>query len=229
MFHVWGNHEVYGCQRRHIIHMPEMATAKHLGQTDDVDMTNYYWHDITDKLRLVCLDLYEISPLGYEKTDEMYIKSTEIIDHYRKLYEASNDPAQKDYYLRFRVYGGAASSTQMRWLESQLLECERLGKKILLAGHIPLLINAGDKYVAWNADDILKLIWSFDHVVVAYLCGHAHVGHYYLDEHGVHHLTLSAILETPPNTHNSYVTAEVYSDRLLIRNENPVGGFTAHF
>jgi hypothetical protein len=229
VLHVWGNHEVYGCTRRGIVNMPRMATAKHLNQFNEKAMNNYYFKDITDQLRLVVLDLYEISPLGYEKTDEIYKNTTEFLRAQEALKNSSKDPREIQHLTRFALYGGATSDTQLKWLENQLIECERLGKKILLAGHIPLMVEVGGLWVAWNSDEILNLVWSFNRVVIAYLCGHAHIGKYFLDKNGIHHLTLTAILETAPNTQNSNATAEVYEDRLVIKNLSPVGGFTAKF
>ena len=230
IFHIWGNHEVYGCTRRKIVNNPKMTTAKSLNQLKHInDMTNYYWHDITDRLRLVCLDLYEISPLGYERTDEIHIKATQFLEYYERLQNSTTDFKEKEYLTRFKVYGGAASDAQLKWLENQLTECQKLGKKILLAGHIPLSVEAGGLYVAWNSDEILKLIWSFNNIVIAYLCGHSHIGGYFLDNKGIHHLTVAAILETPPTSTESPPIAEVYEDKLVIKNQNPVGGFTAKF
>jgi manganese-dependent ADP-ribose/CDP-alcohol diphosphatase len=229
IFHVWGNHEVAGSKRRSLIQNPRLATAKRLKQTSNYDLHNYFWYDITDRLRLVCLDLYEISPLGYEPDDQVFKDTTKFIEYNQKLLDTSQDEQEKNYLSRFKVHGGAASQTQLQWLEMQLIECKKLGKKILLAGHTAIKVEAADKFVAWNADDILKLIWSFNGVVCAYFCGHAHVGKYYLDEFNVHHLTVSAILETKPNTHNSYVTAQVYQDRLVVKNQNKIHSFTAFF
>jgi manganese-dependent ADP-ribose/CDP-alcohol diphosphatase len=229
VLHVWGNHEVYGCTRRTIVNIPRMATAKHLNQFNEKSMNNYYFKDITDRVRLVVLDLYEISPLGYEEHDEIYQNSNKFLEAQQNLKRNSKDPKEIQFLTRFAVYGGAASDQQLKWLENQLIECERLDKKIILAGHIPLLVETGGLFVAWNSEEILKLIWLFKRVVLCYLCGHAHIGKYFLDNNGIHHLTVTAILETAPNTHNSYCIAQVFEDRLVVKNQSPVGGFTVNF
>ncbi|XP_044838985.1 manganese-dependent ADP-ribose/CDP-alcohol diphosphatase isoform X3 [Mauremys mutica] len=45
---------------------------------------------------------------------------------------------------------------------------------------------------------------------------HLHDGGYYLDSHGVHHLTLEGIVETPPESH-AFGTIHVYDDKLVLK------------
>ena len=46
--------------------------------------SNYYFYDITDKLRLICLDLYEMSVIGYESNDENYKNAMELIRRFNE-------------------------------------------------------------------------------------------------------------------------------------------------
>ena len=57
IYHCWGNHEVYGLNKDFLI-QSELNTSRILNQNFN---SNYYYVDVTDKLRLICLDLYEIS------------------------------------------------------------------------------------------------------------------------------------------------------------------------
>jgi hypothetical protein len=77
-----------------------------------------------------------------------------------------------------------------------------------------------NKSIAWNSDEILKLIWSYENLVCIYFSGHYHVGDYLVDPKGIHHLTLKAILETPPlneNNHNSYALVEIFEDQISVK------------
>ena len=213
--------------RRFLSNSP-LATARILKQTNENSLTNYYYCDVIDRLRIICLDLYEISPLGYEKTEEMYHIGNKIIDDNKKLFEASNDEQEKNYLARFKLYGGAASEKQLKWLDENLKLCKSLNKKALIIGHTPIKKEASDVHIAWNSEDILKIMWSCENTVLAYLCGHYHVGGYFLDSHNIHHLTLTGILETAQNA-KSYATGEVYDDKLVIKNQSPIGSFTAYF
>ena len=227
LLHVWGNHESYGITRRPLSNSC-FATSRILNQNKGKDLTNYYWYDISDRLRLIVLDLYEISPLGYEKNDEIYKIASKIIEDNDKLLKSTDNQEEKDYLLRFKIYGGAASEKQLKWLDDNLKLCKETNKRVIMASHVPLLKEAADSYVAWNADDILKIMWSYENTVLAYLSGHYHVGGYFLDSHNIHHLTLTGILETAQNA-NSYATGEVYDDKLVIKNQSPIGSFTAYF
>lgn len=52
--------------------------------------------------------------------------------------------------------------------------------------------------------------------VVCVLAGHLHDGAYYLDCHGVHHLTLEGVIETPPES-NAFGTIYVYEDKMVLK------------
>jgi hypothetical protein len=53
-------------------------------------------------------------------------------------------------------------------------------------------------------------------VVVATMAGHTHQNGYLVDEAGIHHLVMPAVLETPPGR-DAYGTVEVLADRLLLK------------
>jgi manganese-dependent ADP-ribose/CDP-alcohol diphosphatase len=148
------------------------------------------------------------------------------------LKEKSQNEKERDYLERFAAHGGSPSQKQMKWLEEQLTECLLSKKKVILAGHIPIKREAGNFHVAWNSEEILNLIWSFHNTVLVYLAGHYHVGGYFRDDHNVHHLTVSAILETPQTT-NSYVTVKVFNNKIIFDNLSSYignnGSFTAYF
>lgn len=220
--HIWGNHEVYAFDRQFLA-KSTLHTARLLNQTkSDADTTNYYYIDVTPRLRLVCLDVYEISPYGYDANHEIVIKAESVIDKAKLLTD--------EYSKRFKAYNGAASEQQLVWLEDQLKLCKKTNKKVLLCGHTPLLIDVSHSTgIVWNANEILELIWSYENVVIAYLAGHYHAGGYFVDEHQIHHLTLNAILETPPESNNAYATAYVYEDKFVLKNQIDDRSFTVHF
>lgn len=229
ILHIWGNHELFAL-KRHELSKSNLNTSRLLKQNTNSN-SNYYFYDINDKLRLICMDQYEISALGFDETDDVYIKATEIIKSNTILRESTSDLAHKLYLERFRIYNGAVSQTQVNWLEEQLRICKKLDKKVILCGHIPLMPEAADSCAVWNSNEILDLIWSFDNLVLAYLAGHYHSGGYYLDKNNIHHLTVNAILETPLESSNSYVTAFVYENRVEFKNQNqtPNRSFTVYF
>ena len=57
IYHCWGNHEMFAFKHDYLA-QSELNTARILNQNFK---SNYYFIDITDKLRLICLNQYEIS------------------------------------------------------------------------------------------------------------------------------------------------------------------------
>lgn len=52
---------------------------------------------------------------------------------------------------------------------------------------------------------------------MSFMAGHDHDGGYYRDKDtGVHHLTLAAVVETPPDS-KAFGTVSVYEDRMVLK------------
>jgi hypothetical protein len=212
VYHVWGNHEMYAFNGEYLIGSV-LNSARSLKQNLN---SNYYCVDITDKLRLICLDLYEISL--FERDPAKLNEIKRLVESLKAQNETTLDT---NFKARFKVFNGAASLDQLEWLKKQLEYCQQMNKKVILSAHTPLMpeVSAADG-VCWNAVEILQLIWSFKNTVIIYLAGHYHSGGYYFDiEHQLHHLTLHAILETDPNQpeNNSYATVYVFENKIIIR------------
>lgn len=298
MYHVYGNHELYGLLRTRLQESP-LNTAKWIGQpkkqqqiiikeeeakesdekkeekqqNEARDHSNFYFVDLTSRVRLVCLDLYDQSPCGYEKEDTRYLEAMQRIKEMRKTCDQlkeleekevkikkyvkidSNDSTVSRYYERFAPHGGAAGPKQLEWLREQLVECRQTKKRIVMAGHIPLRTECANIHVAWNAREILHLIrqettenskisddgTKGNRIVLAYLGGHNHYGGYFVDELNIHHVTISAILETPPpptpvkdiknskDSNLSYGVLHVYNDRIRMCNVSSYLGTKGSF
>ena len=201
ILHVWGNHEFYNFKRSEIIKL-ELNTALSL-KPNSRKSANYYYYDVTDFLRVICLDFYEFSLLGYELTDQKYLEAIKYIESCEK----------SDIYPCPQL-NGAIKGEQLKWLEDQLNECNYFNKKVILCGHNPLHKEASkEKYLSLNATQILNLIWSYENLILAYLSGHYHSGGYCKDKRGIHHITLPGIIEKDAGT-NSFLTVKVYENRV---------------
>ncbi|KAM9177753.1 manganese-dependent ADP-ribose/CDP-alcohol diphosphatase isoform 2-T3 [Mergus octosetaceus] len=96
------------------------------------------------------------------------------------------------------------------------------------AGHLPIHPDASDKVcLAWNYEDALSVIHSHQ-CVVCFLAGHLHDGGYCLDSHGVHHLTLEGIIETPPES-NAFGTIYVYDDKMVLKGRGRISDRVMYF
>lgn len=157
-------------------------------------------------MKLICLDFYELAVIGYsdDENNELYLKSKKYLEYMKKV---------SPHYLAFN---GGLSEKQLNWLESQLKICRDTDFKAIIVGHIPINEHAAtSKYLAWHSNDVLKLLWSFDDVCIAYFCGHYHIGGYHQDEHNIHHITLPGIVELKLES-DSFLTGLVFDDKLVL-------------
>ena len=215
VLHIWGNHELTAFNRNEL-NKTILNTSNLLHQNSEA---NYYYYDLSDRLRIICLDEYEFSIFGFEKNDSIFKQATAFLHDKSLLIKNSNDPNITKYMNRFLMYNGAISNLQLIWLKDQLEFCDKTNKKVILAGHIPLMSETSDGCAVWNSEEIMDLLWSFDNLVLVYLAGHYHDGGYYLDKKNIHHLTLNGMLETPPKSDNSFVTVYVYENQIEFKNQ----------
>jgi hypothetical protein len=93
---------------------------------------------------------------------------------------------------------------------------KQLSQNVLVCSHLPLLPDTcPPACLLWNYEAVLQLLRRSG-VVVATMAGHTHQNGYLVDEAGIHHLVLPAVLETPPGR-DAYGTVEVLADRLLLK------------
>jgi hypothetical protein len=89
-------------------------------------------------------------------------------------------------------------------------------QNVLVCSHLPLLPDTcPPACLLWNYEAVLQLLRRSG-VVVATMAGHTHQNGYLVDEAGIHHLVMPAVLETPPGR-DAYGTVEVLADALLLK------------
>ncbi|CAK0797966.1 unnamed protein product [Prorocentrum cordatum] len=107
---------------------------------------------------------------------------------------------------RFVPYNGGLGDDQLAWLRQRLAACAEAGKNVILLSHIPILeASTTPKTVLWNAEQVLKLLRSWEgRSVVAVLAGHDHDGGYAVDpDSGVHHVTFMSPMICEPGSGRS--------------------------
>uniref|UniRef100_A0A8D2QPV9 ADP-ribose/CDP-alcohol diphosphatase, manganese dependent n=1 Tax=Zosterops lateralis melanops TaxID=1220523 RepID=A0A8D2QPV9_ZOSLA len=162
-------------------------------------------------LRLVVLDTYDLSTLGTEPGSPRYQESLRLLRE-----KNSNDDLNSPEGLKephFVAFNGGFSQAQLDWFNEVLKFSDENQEKVIVSAHVPLHPGASNGVcLAWNYEAALSVIHAHRSVVCV-LAGHLHDGAYCLDSHGVHHLTLEGLIETPPDS-NAFGTVHVYEDKM---------------
>ena len=204
-FDVLGNHELESCSR---INLHKIFDS----YDQENDMLAYSREIADGKWRLIVLDSFAISVLGYNDVElsEQELKKLNIaktiLEHNNPncLTQRSNDevtPKEKQKYGKFNVGLGRV---QMNWLEKQLDDAWDKRQFVAIFSHVPISGFHGNEYfwnsLHWDADEILQLIKRKGSHVVACLAGHRHsFSHRSNDEKDTftHHLVIPSPLLAP--------------------------------
>ena len=227
VFNIWGNHEFYNFKRDELLKSP-LNTARLLNQNLDSG-GNYYSYQVTPKLRIICLDFFEYSILGFDESSPVYQNALEFLRKHNKNEDFNEADDTSSFGPNCTGINGSLSMKQVSWLKSELNTCKEAGSYAIVCGHLPIHDEAADvRFLAWNAKEMLECLWSFDKTVVAYFAGHDHQGGYFRDKKNIHHVTFRAIIETAPNS-NAYATVNVYDDRVSIEGVGAISNYELFF
>jgi len=202
---VIGNHELYCCSRNHLRSI--------LNDYDsDNDMLCYSREIAGGKWRLIILDSYAISVLGYNE-DELTEYTEEKLNYAKSILEQNNpsslnntstiQPTPKEKQ-RYDHFNGGLGQVQLKWLEKQLDDAWDKRQFVAIFSHIPISGYHGSEYLwnslHWDADDILQLLKRKGSHVVACVSGHRHS--FSLQSHDendtfTHHLVVPSPLLAP--------------------------------
>ena len=163
-------------------------------------MEGRYYSFTQNGVRLVMLDTNDVSVYAYP------INSKEAAQAFEKLkeYAAARLP-------HAQTWNGAVGDAQMKWFEETCKKAAAENQKVIVFAHHPVF-PFPNNHNEWNSDALLQLVGR-NRNIVAWINGHNHAGAYALRD-SVPFITLHGMVETP-NT-NSFATAEIFSDRLVI-------------
>ena len=227
LLHIFGNHEMYNFLRSDLVNL-ELNTARFLKQNLNTN-ANYYTYNVNEKLKLICLDFYEFSVIGYEESSEEYKQAFDFLTKHNKNKDLNSTEGLRGHAQRFSKFNGALSQNQMSWFENELRNCNENKIKAIVCGHLPVHAKASDPTcLAWNSKEVLEVLWRYNRTVIAYFAGHDHQGGYFRDKQNIHHITFSAILETPSNS-NAYATVKVYENKVSVEGVGVIGYYEIYF
>ncbi|KFP78902.1 Manganese-dependent ADP-ribose/CDP-alcohol diphosphatase, partial [Acanthisitta chloris] len=178
------------------------------------------------RLRLVVLDAYDLSTLGRDPDSPRYREALRLLRE-RNHNENLNDPTGLEE-PQFVEFNGGFSQAQLDWFDEVLKFSDENKENVIVMGHLPIHPDASDRVcLAWNYEAALAVIHSH-RCVVCCLAGHLHDGGYCLDSHGVHHLTVAGVIETPPES-TAFGTVHVYEDKMVLKGRGRVPDRVMHF
>ena len=197
ILHLIGNHDLCLFKKQKLLSLLSME-----------DKGNFYEYCPHPGWRLICLDGYAISTLGNGVADNDTNSIAEKI-----LDENNPNPWRepRNNFLRglkgpskrFVPFNGAFGSTQLAWLSSRLNFARSRDECVIVCSHLPVLPSASiEKYIclAWDYEEVLKILSETNANVLAFLAGHDHSGGYNIQQKNdgklIHHLTLRGVVET---------------------------------
>lgn len=113
--------------------------------------------------------------------------------------------------VAFYDMNGSVSSAQLKWLEGELTEAEKLGQIVVVMSHHPLL-HFVDLVVAQNASQVRTVLERYS-CVKAHLSGHFHSGGYAKGK-DIHYLVVSGMVEKNEADYFSKIT--IFDDRIVV-------------
>ncbi|XP_022878451.1 manganese-dependent ADP-ribose/CDP-alcohol diphosphatase-like [Olea europaea var. sylvestris] len=206
VYHTIGNHCLYNLPREKLLPVLNILSRKGLA---------YYDFSPVPEYRLVVLDGYDISAIGWPKDHPNTLKALNILEERNPNTDKNNPNGLVGLERRFVMFNGAVGKEQMEWLDCVLQNATKLNQKVVICCHMPLDLSAScDEALLWNYDEVIDVIHRYKCVKVC-LAGHAHKGGHSVDSHGVHHWVLEAALECPSGS-NSFGRLDLFDDRLLL-------------
>ncbi|CAG5131968.1 unnamed protein product [Candidula unifasciata] len=226
VYHVIGNHELYNLNRSFYLSSPLNSS---LSLSIETSSTHFYYTSLPHpRLRIIALDTYEVSLLGYgDRTeDENFKTAQKWFQEHNHNQDVNNICGLEGLERRWAAYNGGVSDSQLRWLSQILMKANTKQENVIIFSHVAMQCQCKDGSVclAWNYNDVMDIVRQYQ-CVIAIFAGHEHIGWDYLDDHGVQHITFPAVIETRPGG-NAYATGRLYDQFLTITGVGRVPSYT---
>ncbi|XVF54569.1 hypothetical protein PTKIN_Ptkin05aG0191700 [Pterospermum kingtungense] len=207
VYHMIGNHCLYNLPRDKLLPLLKIPNCGG-GHA-------YYDFSPTPEYRLVVLDGYDISAIGWPDDHPNALEAWKLLREKNPNSEKNSPEGLEGLDRRFLMFNGAVGKEQMKWLDCVLQDATNLKQKVIICCHLPLDPGASSKEaLLWNYDQVMDMIHRYNCVKVC-LAGHDHEGGYSIDSHGIHHRVFEAALECPPGT-DAFGYIDVYDNMLSL-------------
>lgn len=132
VYHLLGNHEYYNMERSYYLTSP-------LNSALSIDIQSgaerlYYTFLPHPKLRLVAIDSYEVSLLGYsdDLENENYLQAKELFHRHNKNENVNSPSGLVGYERRWTAYNGGVSQKQLQWLTEILRKAQAHEENVII-------------------------------------------------------------------------------------------------
>lgn len=105
---------------------------------------------------------------------------------------------------------GALGEAELDWLAGELAAADAARRPALVLCHYPIFPD--DPHCLWDAEPVRARVVQHP-ALKAWVAGHKHDGMHGVDPDGVHHLTLTAMLDTEDT---AYAIATLHADRISL-------------
>lgn len=206
IYHMIGNHCLYNLPRSKLISLFKMPSS---------DGHAYYDFSPTPEYRIIVLDAYDFSALGWPQDHPIASAAMKFLQEKNPNADKNSPNGLVGVARRYLMFNGAIGKEQLDWLESILQESEKSKQNVIICCHLPLNPEAAaPEALLWNYEEVMAVVHRHNCVKVCF-AGHDHKGGYAIDSRGVHHRVLEAALECPPGS-NAFGHVDVYHDRLSL-------------
>ncbi|GMI14022.1 hypothetical protein TrVE_jg11354 [Triparma verrucosa] len=212
-YSVYGNHELYALNRSEIkthLKIPMQVEA-------DNQMVGYYTIRPALGWKFVFVDTYDECVMG--RTGSKLAKAEFLLSSNNPNFDRGdiNSPeGLEGTDRRWVAFNGGVGSTQLDWIESELIASRSASERVVMLAHQPFHPDSSNPMcLPHNYEALLNLTDSFSSTVVATFSGHTHSSGYALGSAGVHHVVFDAVLESEPGV-DTYSVVRVYDDRMVI-------------
>lgn len=168
--------------------------------------------------KIIVLDTYGYSTLGSENPNDT-LKAVNMLQDVNPNADKNSSDGLSGTMKRFVSYNGGIDPMQLRWFKNELKHADANLEKVIVCTHVPILPTiAPPSCLLWNYEEMLQVLQA-SKSVVAVLTGHAHQAGYGVDESGIHHMILDAMLESESD---AFCIIDVYPDSLHVQGHGSV-------
>uniref|UniRef100_A0A1D1Z0E5 Manganese-dependent ADP-ribose/CDP-alcohol diphosphatase n=1 Tax=Anthurium amnicola TaxID=1678845 RepID=A0A1D1Z0E5_9ARAE len=206
MYHMIGNHCLYNLSRSGLINLLKIPSVNDYA---------YYDFSPSPEYRIVVLDAYDISAIGWQQDHPNTLAAWKLLEEKNPNVDKNSPKGLVGLERRYLMFNGAVGKEQLKWLDDVLQDSVKNNQKVIICCHLPLHPEAATpEALLWNYEEVMDVIHKYK-CVKACLAGHDHKGGYSIDSFGVHHRVLEAALECPPGS-DAFGHVDVYHDRLSL-------------